>query len=405
VFRELQADLLRRGWVEVDADAESRCLPVIAALPTVTEVSRTSLLSGSLVSGNSSDEKLAFSKHPALIAAGAPSKPPVLYHKGDLTGGDAVGLAPSVLKEIGDLRRQVIGVVINAVDDHLAKGEQFRVDWTAYLIRPLDEFLVAARDAGRVVIVVSDHGHIPEHNTVPRGEEGSERWREASSAPQDDEVQLKGPRVLLGNGRGIIAPWSEQVRFGIKKNGYHGGAAPQEVVIPLGVFLPSGVAVDGWAEVPAEVPLWWDPEIAAVPPAVRRPPAEVKPKPPIEPGEQGRLFATEEEVAAAGQEMEAEWISRLLASEVMEAQRRLASRVALPEDRIRAILTALDDRGGKLTRPALAKQLGAPIMRLGGMLSALRRLLNVEGYPVLTVHEDSDTVELNRKQLFTQFRL
>jgi hypothetical protein len=89
----------------------------------------------------------------------------------------------------------------------------------------------------------------------------------------------------------------------------------------------------------------------------------------------------------------------------MATQRQLASRVALPEERIRGILAAFDDRGGKLTRPALAKRIGVPPVRLGGMISALRRLLNVEGYPVLSVDEQSDTVELNRKQLFTQFGL
>jgi hypothetical protein len=83
----------------------------------------------------------------------------------------------------------------------------------------------------------------------------------------------------------------------------------------------------------------------------------------------------------------------------------MASRVALPEERIRVILGALDERGGKLTGPALAKRLGVPPMRLGGMISALRRLLNVEGCAVLSVDEQSDTVELNRKQLFTQFGL
>ena len=94
-----------------------------------------------------------------------------------------------------------------------------------------------------------------------------------------------------------------------------------------------------------------------------------------------------------------------MTSELMATQRQLASRVALPEERIQAILAALDERGGKLTRPALAKRIGVPPMRLGGMISALRRLLNVEGYPVLSVDEQSDTVELNVKQLFTQFGL
>jgi len=136
-----------------------------------------------------------------------------------------------------------------------------------------------------------------------------------------------------------------------------------------------------------------------------KPAKAAKPKPPSRPGEQGRLFPTDEEIAAEEETGEPEWVDRLMTSELMGVQRQLASRVALPEERIRVILAALDERGGKLTRPALAKRIGVPPMRLGGMISALRRLLNVEGYPVLSVDEQSDTVELNRKQLFTQFGL
>jgi hypothetical protein len=43
--------------------------------------------------------------------------------------------------------------------------------------------------------------------------------------------------------------------------------------------------------------------------------------------------------------------------------------------------------------------------RMAGLIAALRRLLNVEGYPVLTLHEDSDTVTLNRALLDRQFQL
>jgi hypothetical protein len=218
-------------------------------------------------------------------------------------------------------------------------------------------------------------------------------------------VLLSGPRVVvLGNGQRIIAPWSERVRYSAKKNGYHGGASPQEVVIPLGIFAPSGVAIEGWVEVASETPDWWEPEIEETVRTVK--PAKIaKPKPASRPGEQGRLFPTEEEIAAEEETCEPKWIDRLMSSELMAVQRQLASRVALPEERIRVILAALDERGGKLTRPALAKRIGVPPMRLGGMISALRRLLNVEGYPVLSVDEQSDTVELNRKQLFTQFGL
>jgi hypothetical protein len=404
VFRELQRDLIGRGWVEIDSAEDSQRLPVIAALPTVTEISRTSLLCGAIKAGNASDEKAGFSKHPSLVAAGSRSKPPVLFHKAGLAGDGTAGVASNVVGAITDDKQCVVGVVINAVDDHLAKGDQIRVDWTVRRIKPLDELLAAASDAGRAVVVVSDHGHVPEHKTTGRSEESAERWREAVGSPKDDEVLLYGPRVMLGNGHRIIAPWSERIRYSAKKNGYHGGASPQEVVIPLGIFAPAGVAIEGWVEVASETPEWWEPEIEEIVQRVK-PTKAAKPKPPSIPGEQGRLFPTDEEVAAAAVASEPDWIDRLMTSELMALQRQRASRVALPEERIRVILAALDDRGGKLTRPALAKRIGVPPMRLGGMISALRRLLNIEGYPVLSVDEQSDTVELNIKQLFTQFGL
>ena len=68
-------------------------------------------------------------------------------------------------------------------------------------------------------------------------------------------------------------------------------------------------------------------------------------------------------------------------------------------------LLALDERGGKMTRTAFARAVGIPPLRLAGLLAALRRLLNVDGYPVLSVDEASDTVELNRPLLEKQFEL
>jgi hypothetical protein len=396
VCRELQPDLVRRGWVEVDAVGTSHRVPVIAALPTVTEVCRTSLLCGRLMVGTAVEEKAGFAKHAALLEAGSSAKPPLLFHKGDLSGGDGVGVSPTVLATVADLQRRVLGVVINAVDDHLAKGDQIRFDWDVHRIRPLEELLSAARDAGRALVIVSDHGHVPEHNTVARGADESERWREATSALQPDEVLLSGPRVLLGKDRRLIAPWSERIRFGTKKNGYHGGAAPQEVVIPLGVYLPSGVSLVGWAGVAPEIPPWWEPDMAVAPVAVTARPVKPKAKKAAE--THGDLFAA---VPGAGPE----WLDRLMASEAMQAQQQLAARVALPQERVRAILVALDERGGKLTRPALAKRLDVPVLRLAGMLSALRRVLNVDGYAVLSVDEASDTVELNKAQLLAQFGL
>ena len=161
-------------------------------------------------------------------------------------------------ESVADPDHRVVGVVINAVDDHLAKGDQYRASWTTHQIRPVEELLEACRSSGRVVVLVSDHGHVLERETEFRDVEGGERWRPATEEPADDEVLLQGPRVVT-EGRRLLAPWSERVRFGMKKNGYHGGATLQEVVLPLGVFAPPDAAsrLAGWREAAPEIPDWW----------------------------------------------------------------------------------------------------------------------------------------------------
>ena len=410
VFRELERDLVWRGWVELVAEDGPVRPVVVAALPTVTEVSRTSLLCGELRSGDASTEKNGFAGHAGLRAACAPAAPPVLFHKGDLREAGAAGVPRGVAESIADPGRRVVGVVINAVDDHLAKGEQVPVAWTARQIRPVEELLEACRSSGRVVVLASDHGHVLERETELRDVDGAERWRPAAEAPSDDEVLLQGPRVVA-EGRRLLAPWSERVRFGIKKNGYHGGATLQEVVLPFGVFaLPETAAhVAGWREAAQEAPGWWQWRAETVPGAEPQPafsaaePRRPAPARRLSPkGETGDLFAQVDVEAPRPAET---WIDRLMETDLFAAQSRQAARTALPEARIRAVLAALDARGGKFTGPGLAECLGVPLFRLGGIVSALRRILNVDGYDVLSVDDASETIQLNRELLDTQFGL
>ena len=100
-----------------------------------------------------------------------------------------------------------------------------------------------------------------------------------------------------------------------------------------------------------------------------------------------------------------DWITTLLQSPLYASQRALAARVALPDDQVRALLNALTERGGKLSKAALAQRVSAPEMRLTGMLSAARRVLNVDQAAVLQVDEAAGTVELNRVLLMQQFRI
>ena len=52
---------------------------LLSMLPSTTEASRTSLLSGAATRGNASAERTAFSAHPALLALSVAGKPPVIF--------------------------------------------------------------------------------------------------------------------------------------------------------------------------------------------------------------------------------------------------------------------------------------------------------------------------------------
>jgi hypothetical protein len=58
-----------------------------------------------------------------------------------------------------------------------------------------------------------------------------------------------------------------------------------------------------------------------------------------------------------------------------------------------------------MLKSVLAQCSGEPEIRLPGLLAMLRRILNVEGYPVLAVDDASSTVRLNLDLLRTQFDL
>ena len=397
VFRELEEDLYRhKGWVRLYAEDEGQRGPVVAAFPTLTEVSRASLLCGELTTGGQSVESNGFTRHAGLVAVSKGKKPPILFHKAGLEARES-GISDLVHAALADPEQLVVGVVVNAVDDHLTKGDQVPVRWTVDQIRPLDALLTAARQAGRVVVLTSDHGHVLDRGTEYRPQaDAQERCRPAAGpAPGPDEVRLTGPRVAARFQGAVIAPWSERVRYTPQKHhGYHGGASPAEIVVPLGVFTGSPLELEGWAETPLVQPAWWSreqPQAVTIPPprAPRAPSATPAP-------EAGPLFK-----ATAGQPLH--WVDQLLASELFLAQHKRAARTAVPVERIREVLHTLEARGGKLTQEALAHQLDLPALRLPGLLAALRRILNVDGYAVLSVEQE--TVTLNRELLLTQFGL
>jgi len=406
---DLAGELERAGWFLLDP-AGGPLVPTVAALPTTTEVSRASLLAGRLQVGGAPVEKAAFSAHPGLKALRRRSESgPVLFHKGELMTADGYALASPVRSALADPTCRVVGVVVNAVDDHLERGQQVRVRWGLDTLAPLGALLADAGAARRSVVLTADHGHVLDdrRSALRPMAAGGERWRAADgpgAAPVGDgEVLLAGPRVLQGDGR-IVAPWTEGLRYGGTKHGYHGGATPQEVLVPLVVAARADAVPEGWVPTRPAVPAWWDAPVAAPAVAAGGSPgagaagaagaASTGRKKPPKAAPQADLFGGAPERA---------WIDALLASETWAAQRKLAGRAVLDDDRARVLLAAIDARGGVVARDVLAADTEIPPLRLGGTLTALRRLLNVEGYPVVDLGDD--TVRLDKRLLHTQFGL
>lgn len=407
IFRELFARSASHGWAEMVPSDLGQPLVGVAALPTVTEVSRTSLLCGRLTLGAAAQERSGFGSHAALLAHSRAGAPPRLFHKGDLA--DATNLAPEVRAAIADPHQRVIGVVYNAVDDHLSGPDQLHQRWTLEDLRLLLPLLREAREARRVVVITADHGHLLEDGTtqVSDGSE-SDRWRPGTDGRAPHEVAVSGGRVVTSDGSNtVVCLWGESTRYGGRKNGHHGGLSPQEVTVPLAVMVPLGMNLPGWTPAPPAQPEWWElppiPKSKEAKPAVAQPVRPAGRKPTAQVG-QPQLFE-ETELPIAPAPAAPDWISALLSGTIYASQRQLAARVALPDEKMRALLTALSERGGKLSRAALAQRLSLPEIRLGGMLSAVRRMLNVDQAPVLVIDEAAGTVELNIALLHQQFRV
>lgn len=396
VYRELIEDISRNGWAELSRNGEAR-KPSIATLPSVTEVSRRTLLSGKLTSGTGEDEKRNFSAQADLMQVSKPGAPPVLFQKSDLTDAGGSSLAAELRREIASPKRRVVAAIVNAVDDHLLKGEQVAVPWTLRHIPVLNHLLAAAMESGRLVIMTSDHGHVLDRQTSYRPSTAGERFRSYDGNVELDEIRIAGSRVVLPEGK-LIVPWSEKVRYGGKRNGYHGGASPQECVIPVSVLgWPSSIP-EGYEALPAYQPDWWQIGGGEPLPITALEVATPVLKPQYSPEGQAEL-------PFSGTTGPRTWIDHLIDSPVFVRQVAVAGRSAPAAERVRRFLFALDERGGRILRQALAQKLGEPELRIPGLIASLRRILNVDGYPVLSVDDASGSVTLNRQLLEVQFEM
>jgi PglZ domain len=399
VYRQLMAALVKGGWNEAIPAKTTKPIPVVAGLPTITEWSRRLLLSGRADVKPGEDEMAAFRDAPALASVTRISHPPILFLKGDLTEPSARFLSETVRKEIASPQRQVVGVVINAVDDHLTKDDQLHVAWSPAKIPLLEQVLDLARDTGRIVVLTSDHGHVIVHNSRLLRSGSSDRFRGADGNLAPEELYLsKGRAAGYGKG-GFVAPWSERVYYTTRRNGFHGGLTPQEVLVPATVLVTGDEIPDGWDLRGQTAPDWWWDAPQMVPTAAEAPV--------VSPRKSKRAAAALETLPLFAPEGDRKtvWIDALFASPVYLDQYQKSGRTPPPPETVRRVLIALDERNGTLLKAALAQRTGEPEFRINGLLAILRRILNVEGYQVLNIDETSGTVRLDRDLLRTQFDL
>jgi hypothetical protein len=316
IAHELLADLRKHHWVQAGLpEASAPPPPVIAAIPSVTELSRASLLAGLLNRGRQDDEQRLFRVNHSLAARSERNHPPVLFHKARLTEAGRGALRPEVAQAILTPENRVVGVVVNAIDDRLAGAPQVRDPWSIELIRPLGGLFQAARESGRVVVLASDHGHVW-HRDGPSTSraDGGERWRPGVGEPVQGEIVLEGSRVRgPGDATRVIVPWDESIRYVGPRNGYHSGATPQEMIAPLVLLVDAVARAPRLEPIAAPRPAWWD--LTSLPPArpalAARPTIQTQPRP-----ASGFLFPVSPPAETSDGSLAPPWLDRLMTSPV-----------------------------------------------------------------------------------------
>ncbi|WP_218005824.1 BREX-2 system phosphatase PglZ [Actinomadura hibisca] len=412
VAAQLGEELVRAGrWTEATPAAGER-RAAVSMIPSLTRVSRASLLTGTPTAGGQGVEKAGFAAFWKRYR-----KTAQLFHKADIPGDAGHRLAQPLADALSE--DQVVGVVLNTIDDALDHDrEGDRAGWKAADVTFLPDLLNAARDYGRPVVLLSDHGHVLERGAPgvrPSAAPGSgaARWR--TGAPDEGEIELAGPRVLEGGGR-VVVPWREDIRYTPRKAGYHGGASLAEMTVPILVLLPEGGPLPkGWEVLPPEktVPAWWHaarPEKETVfSAAPSKPLKKLQSLSPVRLEEDGALFTVGEVAPSApvpdpaapptlGQ--------RVTKSPIYTEQKRYLRKPPDPRQ-VAAVIDALAETGLTLSATAVAAAAaaagGRPPRDAEMFVTALQRLLNVEGYPVLELVDAGRTVRLAEDLLREQF--
>jgi len=412
------------AWHGMHPVGEGAYPAVLANLPTTTEVSRSAFFAGKeMPSGstlNTQQDPERFRDNKALQPFCDEALGPKLLLRGE--GHTLDGSASSeALSTIAETKRRVVGVVVNAIDASLKSDPQQAHQWTVDSIRSLSALLDAARDAGRSVLLVADHGHVPADRlrTLSAPGQAGARWRPwlgDGDAIQAGELKFSGSGVYTPKGaQGAVLLATEDLRYGAAAHaGEHGGATLAEVVAPCVLIGwdepgPEALVDKALKPRPAYVPDWWH---FAVRPEVEIPrtptPPSVKRKKGVSEAQLGLPMLSQEPPPpppAAVSRTEPPKPEGALA--VFAKCDMLMARApnAAEREQVTQAVGLLLSRGGALAAEVFAQHMSVLTYRVEGYVRRFQEILNVDGYLVLRFDSGTRQIFLDKSKLEQQFEV
>jgi hypothetical protein len=189
--------------------------------------------------------------------------------------------------------------------------------------------------------------------------------------------------------------------------GVHGGATLAEMVAPcllLGCEDPAAPGAEDDRDLtirPALVPAWWHFDTTS--------PGDLEPEEPRTPHRPRKLKPDERqiEMLAVTVEVEAEEEPEQRPGQGFEesAVLRARTRDAAERKRVAQAVRFLKSRNGIASDDAFASAMGTLAYRVGGLISRLQEVLNLDGYQVLRYDRETHQVYLDRDKLMEQFEV
>ncbi len=392
--------------------------PMIAALPTITTVSRSAFFAGKLPKLGSkidtaNDRKYLY-QHSAftkLLGEG----PKLVYRSESI---DKAGHLSSTAREHILSNDRAVALVLNTMDDQLKVKPGLGISYNVKSVKALEPLLDLANDSDRTILLCADHGHIlgerAEDVVSREGDPGGARWREITSDTLPEKAVVIEDNVAWRSDKHskLALLYSEnQFYTSNSAQGAHGGASLAEVVTPAILIVPEGVSHragtgddEGLEQHEFPKPSWWFLNTVVEPAratktSIPSQPKSTKHKTKVHTDQMAFPAVPEEPLANLVNDEVSPWakiLAEAFAKEVGTRRHGLKTKV-IP------VVELLVKHGGHTHAEFFAGQLGVSKRHVGGWVAEISEYLNADGYAVISYDPVSKQVTLNIALLEEQF--